>query len=66
MATHVPIRTTYEPEQVIEPIFTNGGVALTHDGRILATCIDGDVVLTDLKSGGELARIDGVGTFVHG
>jgi len=60
MATHVRIKTTYEPEQVIEPIFTNGCVALTHDGRVLATSLDGDAVLTNLKSGGELARIEGV------
>jgi U3 small nucleolar RNA-associated protein 13 len=55
-------KTTFEPESVILPIFTRGNVALSRDGRILASCVDEDTVLTDLQSGRQLARIEGVGS----
>jgi U3 small nucleolar RNA-associated protein 13 len=63
MAQQVQIRTTFEPAKVIQPIFTRGNVAIAEDGRILATCLDEDVLLTDLRSGDELARIEGVGVW---
>ena len=54
------ISTTFEPEHIIQPIYTGGDVALSQDGRILATCLGEDAVLTDLATGELLARIDGV------
>jgi hypothetical protein len=60
MAQNIQIKTTFEISKVIQPIFTRGNVVLSEDGRILATCLDEDVVLTDLYTGAELGRIDGV------
>jgi U3 small nucleolar RNA-associated protein 13 len=59
MAQNIQIKTTFEASKVIQPIFTRGNVVLSEDGRILATCLDEDVVLTDLYTGVELGRIDG-------
>lgn len=53
--------TTYEPENVIQPIYTGGDVALDREGRILATCLGEEVVITDLGTGELLARIEGDG-----
>ena len=52
--------TTFEPERMIQPIFTGGDVALDRSGRILATCLGEDAMLTDLHTGKLLAKIDGV------
>jgi U3 small nucleolar RNA-associated protein 13 len=61
MAQHVKTRITFETANVISPIFTRGNVAVSKDGRILASCVEEDVLLTNLWNGGEeLARIDGV------
>jgi hypothetical protein len=60
MAQRVQNKTTFAPAKVIQPIYTRGSVALSQDGRILATCLDEDVLLTDLRTGEELARVEGV------
>jgi len=60
MAHRVTFKTTFEPERVIEPIYTGGAVALTHDGQVLASCLGEDVQLTNLETGDRLARIEGV------
>jgi U3 small nucleolar RNA-associated protein 13 len=60
MARNMQMKTTYDIAKTIQPIFTRGNVALTQDGRVLATCLDEDVVLSDLHTGKELARIEGV------
>ena len=46
MATKQPYKTTFEAGEVIRPIYTGGPVSLTDDGRVLATALDSDVVLT--------------------
>jgi hypothetical protein len=61
MANRTQIKTTFAPAKVIQPLYTRGSVALSQDGRILASCLDDDVLLTDLRTGEELARIEGVG-----
>lgn len=61
MAQNIQLKTTYEVAKSITPIFTRGNVALSQDGRILATCLDEDVVISELHSGEEVARIEGVG-----
>jgi hypothetical protein len=61
MDSNTQLKTTFEPEKVIQPIFTRGNVALSRDGRILASCIEEDTILTDLQTGAELAKIEGVG-----
>ena len=54
-------KTTFEVEKSIQPIYNGGDVALDADGRILATCLDEEVILTDLSNGKPLARIPGDG-----
>lgn len=65
MATKAPYRTTFEPEHTIQPIYTGGSVALDQTGRILATTLGEDALLTDLNTGRELARIEGVSCCPH-
>lgn len=60
MTTRLPYKTTFEPERVIQPIFTGGSVALDNGARILATTLGEDAVLTDLKTGRQYAKIEGV------
>ena len=57
------VNVTFEPQNVIQPIYTGGDVALDADGRVLATCLGEEAVLTDLSSGESLARIEGVCEF---
>ena len=51
---------TYHPERIIQPIYTGGDVLLDREGRILATCLGEEALLTDLGTGELLARIEGV------
>jgi hypothetical protein len=60
MANKAPYQTTFEPENVIQPIYTGGSVALDQSGRILATTLGEDALLTDLNTGRQLAKIEGV------
>lgn len=60
MTTRLPFKTTFEPERAIQPIFTGGSVALDNGARILATSLGEDAVLTDLSTGRQYARIEGV------
>ena len=52
---------TFQPELTIQPIYTGGDVAIDNTGRILASCLGEEVVITNLDVGESLARIDGVG-----
>ena len=61
MAARNVRKTTFEPERVIEPIYTGGAVDLSQDGQVLATTLDEDAILTDLSSGKRLARVEGDG-----
>jgi U3 small nucleolar RNA-associated protein 13 len=60
MANKAPYQTTFEPEHVIQPIYTGGSVALDQSGHILATTLGDDALLTDLNTGRQLAKIEGV------
>lgn len=60
MANKAPYQTTFEPEHTIQPIYTGGSVALDQSGRILATTLGEDALLTDLNTGRQLAKIEGV------
>ena len=60
MVTKVPYKTTFEPEKTIQPIYTGGSVALDQTGQILATTLGEDALLTDLDTGRQLTRIEGV------
>lgn len=61
MATRAAYKTTFEPERVSQPIYTGGSVALDYSGRILASTLGEEALLTDLDTGEELARIEGDG-----
>lgn len=52
--------TTFDIENVVDPIYTGGSVALSEDGRVLVTTLGEDVLLTELASGKRLAKIEGV------
>ena len=58
------LQTTYGLDRTLQPIYSGGGIALSEDGRILVACLGEDVLLTDLASGKELARIEGDGEAV--
>lgn len=60
MSVRKKLTTTYDPERTIQPIYTSGDVALDREGRILATCLGEEALLTDLGTGELLARIEGV------
>lgn len=60
MALRPDVKTTFEPRRVIQPIYTGGSVALSEDGKILATCVGEEALLTNLDTGAHLARIEGV------
>lgn len=61
MLPRATVTSTFEPEQVIQPIYTGGDVALDRTGRILATCLGEEALITDLSTGNLLARVEGVG-----
>lgn len=52
--------TTFEAENIIQPTYTGGDVAVDLENRILATCLGEEALLTDLNSTQLLARIEGV------
>lgn len=54
-------KITFKAEHVISPIYTGGSVALEQTGRILATTLGEDALLTDINTGRQLAKIEGVG-----
>ncbi|RFU36072.1 hypothetical protein B7463_g212, partial [Scytalidium lignicola] len=61
MANKAVYQTTFEVEHTIQPIYTGGSVSLDQSGRILATTLGEDALLTDLNSGRQLAKIEGDG-----
>ena len=60
MSGRSDVLTTYEPENIIQPIYSGGNVALDAEGRILATCLEEDAIITDFHTGQILCRIEGV------
>ena len=55
------VKTTYEATRTIQPIYTGGSVSLDESGTLLATCAGEDVLIIDVESREQLARIEGVG-----
>lgn len=60
MASKTPLKTTFDADRVIRPIFTGGSVAIDNSARILATTLGEDAVLTDPSNGRHLGQIEGV------
>ena len=52
---------TFDAEKIIQPIYTGGDIAIDESGRILATCLGDEALLTDVTSGDTLARVEGDG-----
>ncbi|CAO1596566.1 U3 small nucleolar RNA-associated protein 13 [Xanthoria calcicola] len=61
MASRNTLLTTFEPDRIIQPIYTGGDVALDGEARLLATCLGEEALLTDLESGRTLTRLEGDG-----
>jgi hypothetical protein len=61
MAQRAAVKTTYEVNSTLQPIYSGGALSLSEDGRILAASLGEDVLLTDLTNGKELGRIEGDG-----
>ena len=61
MASKKDTLTTFDVDKTIQPIYTGGDVSLDSSGRVLATTLGEEALLTDPVSGTSLARIDGVG-----
>ncbi|KAI9821604.1 MAG: U3 small nucleolar RNA-associated protein 13 [Thelocarpon impressellum] len=61
MLSKTAVQPTFEAQRTIQPIYTGGSVALDQTGRVLATCVGEDALLSDLETGEQLARIEGDG-----
>ncbi|KAK7184097.1 hypothetical protein DPSP01_001263 [Paraphaeosphaeria sporulosa] len=61
MAQRTTVRTTYDIERTLQPIYSGGSIALSEDGRILAACLGEDALITDVTNGKELGRVEGDG-----
>ena len=57
--TDVP-QVSFKKGRVIAPLYTGGPVSVSHDGRMLATCVGEEAILTDLEEGRQIARFAGV------
>ncbi|GAW16992.1 hypothetical protein ANO14919_064410 [Xylariales sp. No.14919] len=64
MAAKAPFKTTFAASEVIRPVFTGGAIAIENDARILATTLGEDAILTDIKTGKHLAKIEGDGELI--
>ena len=60
MASKQPLKTTFDIDHVLRPIFTGGSVSIDHGARILATTLGEDAILTEPATGKHLAQIEGV------
>lgn len=61
MANKQPLKTTFDVNRVLRPIFTGGAVSIDNDARILATTIGEDAILTEPATGKHLGQIEGDG-----
>ncbi|KAM0452400.1 hypothetical protein ACHAO4_005611 [Trichoderma viride] len=59
MATKQPLKTTFDVERVIRPVYTGGSVAIDNKAQILATTLGEDAILTNPSNGKHLAQVEG-------
>lgn len=56
----VSVKTTFEASRTLRPIYTGGSISLDASGRLLATSVGEDALIVDLKTGDQLASLEGV------
>ncbi|KAK2753586.1 U3 small nucleolar RNA-associated protein 13 [Arachnomyces sp. PD_36] len=61
MSFRPTVKTTFEATRTIQPIYTGGSVSLDESGTLIATCVGEDVLIIDIESREQLARIEGDG-----
>lgn len=61
MAAKINVKTTFESLRTVEPIYTGGDVSAEASGKLLATCVDDDVLITNLDTYEVLIRLEGDG-----
>jgi hypothetical protein len=54
------LKTAFKKSKTIAPLHTSGPVAITKDGTRLFTCVAEQALLTDIGSGTEICRFQGV------
>ncbi|KAJ3489692.1 hypothetical protein NLG97_g5941 [Lecanicillium saksenae] len=64
MATKQPLKTTFDVDRVIRPIFTGGSVSIDTNAQLLATTIGEDAILTNPTNGRHLGEIEGDGELI--
>ena len=50
----------FKNARTIAPLYTSGAVAITSDGTRLVTCVEEDILLTNVENGLEICRFVGV------
>ncbi|KAL1965655.1 hypothetical protein VTN77DRAFT_5332 [Rasamsonia byssochlamydoides] len=60
----ISVKTTFEASRTLRPIYTGGSTSLDASGRLLATCVGEDALIVDLKTGDQLASLEGDGELV--
>ncbi|ERF68997.1 hypothetical protein EPUS_06684 [Endocarpon pusillum Z07020] len=61
MSSRISIKTTFEPAKTIEPIYTGGDVSLDRSGRLLASCVEEDVLILNIQTGERVFRVENDG-----
>lgn len=61
MGTKIGVKTTYEVAKVIEPICTGSDISVDASARLLASCVDEDVLIVDFQNQEVLTTIEGDG-----
>ncbi|KAF4581846.1 small nucleolar ribonucleoprotein complex subunit [Ophiocordyceps camponoti-floridani] len=64
MATKQPLKTTFESNRVLRPIYTGGSVAIDNEARILVTTLGENAILTNPANGKHLAQVEGDGELI--
>lgn len=52
---------TFEAEKVIQPIYTGGSICIESHGRLLASTLGEQALISDIETGSVLVRVDGDG-----
>ncbi|KZS93303.1 U3 small nucleolar RNA-associated protein [Sistotremastrum niveocremeum HHB9708] len=64
MPSRQELRTAFRQKKAISPLYTAGPVVVTDDGHFLFSCVQEDVLVTQLETGVEQRRFSGDSTAV--